>query len=1157
MSDFTHDIVVEAAFGVEAGSDQTTWTWTTLVGPGADHVLVAPSFERLYGYRDEHRRAEAAEITLVITNQDGSLTPDDPRSPYFPDIVLNTPVRVSVDGEVWMVGETAVWNPLWPEGDLSDSVPPDGEARVMIVVAGVFRRLGQGQSLVESGPRSWIPTAVPQQPVLRAYWPLEDGSDAEFGAPVVGSAVMNFSGSAPEPGVELAPWLPAGVRTITPSTPLSRISGSIVMDQISASSLSWAVDFIVKVDDGEFQVTVSGDQGATGASERTDWVIATSGNDLQLFTESVGDGSSSSVLQASATVPRLFDGRSHAIRLLVGTADFAAVYLDGSLVFSVLTGLTAAEMQPASQFSAQSAVGGEHVWGHVAAWQSISASAPGVGFTVRAPDVRTAYLASLGFPGEQDPARILRIAGSINVPVEVIGVSTTTDDFERNEAGTWGTTPDGQDWAHRTDGTVNSVTISVTPGEAEVEIDAPGPFVPVVTSYLEGVDLFDIDIRMRFFLLDDSSAGRGVILRYGPEDNTGYEMTVTAIGNGPYTVFAVIRGRNEDPFSSLSSQTAFIVDTVNDRWWMRAQAAGPTLRLKLWPETEPEPTQWTLIGHHSEFTHGTFGAIFYGSTVNPETLQVSDFIADDISGQRMGPQEPDVALNSFEEASAVGFGLLAEQKTEIGILYRTGASLYDQDPAMVLDGRAANVGDIVPPFLPTLDDQSARNDITVRRIRGSSARAVDEADVRRRGSRTDTPVLNLASDEQLENQAQRRLFVGTWPGMRYPSLSPALDARPVLVPTFNAVRLGDRVDVINLPPQHPLGTVELLVLGYSEAVEPSSRQVEMVCVPYGPYVAGSRAEDPAAPGPADPQRRDTAGSVLTDPFVVGTDTELSVETVLGPLWAETGASNLHLPLDVRCRGAQLRVTDIDTTTPTVRDSTSTTGIGSAFSVDAPTLQEGDLLVLWHAADTSDTTQMGTPSGGEPWGLLAEGNRNGSSDGWRVWWKVAGDSEPASYGLTQDAGSDGVAAVVSVQDGLQAHARVATRTEDVSDTNIDTPSTYVPDGIGTILELRAVAVSDASGDTLSAPGGFTELEQANSDGFAAILVASRDVGGGNTGVETFTASGTVDRHGGFTLNVVGLQTMTVDLQPINGVVPFGGVIPAGEPVSLWQPAVRRL
>jgi hypothetical protein len=69
-------------------------------------------------------------------------------------------------------------------------------------------------------------------------------------------------------------------------------------------------------------------------------------------------------------------------------------------------------------------------------------------------------------------------------------------------------------------------------------------------------------------------------------------------------------------------------------------------------------------------------------------------------------------------------------------------------------------------------------------------------------------------------------------------------------------------------------------------------------------------DDTQAPGPADPRRRDTAGSEVATEFEAGTGTSLSVATTLGPLWGVTGDANMHFPLDIRVFGVRLRVTGI-------------------------------------------------------------------------------------------------------------------------------------------------------------------------------------------------------------------------------------------------------
>ncbi|HEY9413414.1 MAG TPA: hypothetical protein VIQ30_01540, partial [Pseudonocardia sp.] len=87
----------------------------------------------------------------------------------------------------------------------------------------------------------------------------------------------------------------------------------------------------------------------------------------------------------------------------------------------------------------------------------------------------------------------------------------------------------------------------------------------------------------------------------------------------------------------------------------------------------------------------------------------------------MGPQPAATLAELIEQCVKVDGGILYEPRDSLGLAYRPLRSLYNQDPALTVDWQAKQVA---PPFDPVIDDLNIRNDITVKRTGGSSARAV-------------------------------------------------------------------------------------------------------------------------------------------------------------------------------------------------------------------------------------------------------------------------------------------------------------------------------------------------------------------------------------------------------------------------------------------------
>ncbi|GAA4684482.1 hypothetical protein [Streptomyces youssoufiensis] len=232
----------------------------------------------------------------------------------------------------------------------------------------------------------------------------------------------------------------------------------------------------------------------------------------------------------------------------------------------------------------------------------------------------------------------------------------------------------------------------------------------------------------------------------------------------------------------------------------------------------------------------------------------------------MGPQLPATLLELLRQAENADGGLLGERRDRLALAYRARASLYSQPPALRLDYTARH--EVAPPLTPVEDDDATRNDITVQRAGGSSARAVQEsgplsvapppAGV---GRYDEAVTLNLYADEQTEPAAYWRLWLGTQDELRWPSVTVNLAAAPHLIPTATTVAEGDRITIANLPPWLPPGAADLLVLGYTEVVDLYRWEITFTCAPARPWAVGQVAvyEDFESATPAIPL---TAGGAL-------------------------------------------------------------------------------------------------------------------------------------------------------------------------------------------------------------------------------------------------------------------------------------------------------
>lgn len=245
---------------------------------------------------------------------------------------------------------------------------------------------------------------------------------------------------------------------------------------------------------------------------------------------------------------------------------------------------------------------------------------------------------------------------------------------------------------------------------------------------------------------------------------------------------------------------------------------------------------------------------------------------DQTTAPQMGPQGEQTLLDLFAECAAVDGGILGEERDSLSLLYRSRESLYGQDPVMVLDYSS---GEIAPPLEPVDDDQRTRNDITVQRDGGSSARVVQEdgplsvaAPPDGVGVYNESVTLNLAEDEQTEEVAGWLLHLGTWDGTRYPSVTLRLHKRPELIPAFLKLKAGDKIRLTNLPSWLPPGDADLLVEGWDETVLPRKWEATLACSPAGPWDIGIVDDDEF--GRVDTDGSHVAVGAVLEDFADGT-----------------------------------------------------------------------------------------------------------------------------------------------------------------------------------------------------------------------------------------------------------------------------------------------
>lgn len=210
-----------------------------------------------------------------------------------------------------------------------------------------------------------------------------------------------------------------------------------------------------------------------------------------------------------------------------------------------------------------------------------------------------------------------------------------------------------------------------------------------------------------------------------------------------------------------------------------------------------------------------------------------------LTPERVGPQRVAKLVELFQAAAAADGGMLLEDRTRLGLVYRERSSMYTQEPALTLTYGARG---LAPPLEPADEADTVRNDRTVKREGGSEARAVLEtgrlsvqAPPLGIGLYDDSVTLSLADDVQAEPLAHWLLWLGTYDGARYPSVRVLLHRAPHLIPQVLKMREGDLIRITGLPPWVAYGDIDLIVTGWSETLLPRTWERTFVCEPGGPW----------------------------------------------------------------------------------------------------------------------------------------------------------------------------------------------------------------------------------------------------------------------------------------------------------------------------------
>lgn len=272
----------------------------------------------------------------------------------------------------------------------------------------------------------------------------------------------------------------------------------------------------------------------------------------------------------------------------------------------------------------------------------------------------------------------------------------------------------------------------------------------------------------------------------------------------------------------------------------------------------------------------------------------------------MGVQGVDTFVNLLRECETTDDGVLYDGRSS-GLSYVTREARYNAATALTAD-MSADPPQVALPFVPVDDDQRNRNKMKVDRKNGSSATYEDATGTLGTsaiGVYDSSVTVNTEDDTGLLFRAGWEVHKGTVDSpYRYPALSLDLAAVPVLAPGWLAMDVSSRIAVANVTSkatQHPPGTLDLLLEGWSETLSPFDWAANANCSPYQPWRVG------VIEGTGDTAWRiDSGGSTLSAAAAVGA-TSLTVAVTDGLLWSTSAGD---YPRDINVGGVQVTATAV-------------------------------------------------------------------------------------------------------------------------------------------------------------------------------------------------------------------------------------------------------
>lgn len=289
----------------------------------------------------------------------------------------------------------------------------------------------------------------------------------------------------------------------------------------------------------------------------------------------------------------------------------------------------------------------------------------------------------------------------------------------------------------------------------------------------------------------------------------------------------------------------------------------------------------------------------------------------------MGAQGVSALLSLLRECETTDMGVLYEDGFGLG--YRPRSQRYGKPVDITID---RTQGHLAEAPQPTIDDQNIRNAVTANRDGGAQGLlATNDAHILAEGRYEDTVTVNSSTDDAALYVAQWRVFLGTRPDLRWPSvtLDMARNALGLLSSWRGRPRWGARAVIINEPTQVRGLAPDMIIEGTQQTLNAYEWTVVANTSPAQPWDVA--VADDTALG-----RCDTAGSQLTT-AVSTSATSFIVATTAGPVWRSGAYPSTPMIIE----GEIVSVTNIASTTSpqTFTVVRSINGVVKAHAIAAP------------------------------------------------------------------------------------------------------------------------------------------------------------------------------------------------------------------------------